>query len=181
MFCTLFSLGTPPVDIRLILHIIPHGVRNLDDELYFRQSAEKLLSLMTQSQKKPVHRNARHLSVGEVGLLRCLFLRENAMSAGELGRIMDIGSGGVANLLNSLEKKGYIRRDMNPSDRRGIMVSLSDEGRRLAESQEKKALDLTRGLLERLGKDDTEQLIRIYQKMLDIAEDYLKNRCEETE
>lgn len=153
----------------------------MDDELYFRQSAEKMLALLTKSQKKPVHQNARRLSMGEVGVMRCLYQKRDAMTAGELGRVMDIGSGGVANLLNSLEKKGYITRMMNPADRRGIMVSLSESGYQLAEAKEQKALDMTIGLLTRLGKEDTAELIRIYQKMLDIAEDYLKNHCEETE
>lgn len=153
----------------------------MEDELYFRQAAQTLLTLMTKSQKKPVHQNARHLSMGEVGVMRCLFQKQEAMTAGELSRGMDIGSGGVANLLNSLEKKGYISRVMNPRDRRGVMVLLTDKGQRLAEEKEGEALRMTVGLLSRLGKEDTEQLIRIYQKMLDLAEDYLQNHCEETE
>ena len=153
----------------------------MEDEIYYRKSAEKLLSLLMKSQKKPVHQNARHLSTGEVGVLRCLYLKGDTMSAGELSRMMDIGSGGVANLLNSLEKKNYIRRFMNPADRRGIMVSLSEEGYSLARSKEQEALAMTMGLLARLGKEDTEHLIRIYEKMLDLAEDYLKNHCKETE
>ena len=153
----------------------------MEDEVYYRQSAEKLLSLLMQSLKKPVHQNARHLSMGEVGMLRCLYAKGESMSAGELSRVMDIGSGGVANLLNSLEKKGYITRVMNPADRRGIMVSLSEIGRQVVEAKEREALDLTIGLLTRLGKEDTEHLLRIYQKTLELAEDYLKNHCKESD
>lgn len=153
----------------------------MEDEAYFRHAAETLLALLTTSQKKPVHQNARNLSMGEVGMLRCLHLKGSALSAGELGRFMNIGSGGVANLLNSLEKKGLITRVMNPADRRGVMVSLSEEGRRLAEENEQEALSKTMELLVRLGKEDTEHLIRIYRKMLEIAEDCLKNQCREKE
>ena len=119
--------------------------------------------------------------MGEAGILRCLYQKQEAMTAGELGRVMDIGSGGVANLLNSLEKKGYICRSVNPSDRRGIMVLLTDSGKQLIEKKEQEALRLTAGLLSRLGRDDTERLICIYQKMLDIAEKYLQEHCKETE
>lgn len=153
----------------------------MDDEIFFRQAAEKLMSLLAQSWKKPVHQNARHLSSGEAGVLRCLCLRQEAVSAGELSRLMDIGSGGVANLLNSLEKKGYITRTMNPADRRSVMVSLSDSGRGLAEARGQEALNLTVNLLTRLGREDTEALIRIYGKMLGLAEDYLRTHCKETE
>lgn len=114
-------------------------------------------------------------------MLRCLYLKNDTMSAGELSRIMDIGTGGVANLLNSLEKKGYITRQMNPADRRGIVISLSESGRCIANEKEKEALDKATVLLSQLGKEDTEHLIRIYQRMLDIAEDCLKNHCGEKE
>ncbi len=155
--------------------IISHGVRILDDEMYFREAAEKLLRLLAESQKKPVHQNARDFSVGEMGVLRCLCLKEEPMSAGELSRAMAIGSGGVANLLNVLEKKGYVQRTMNPDDRRSVRVSLSASGRELVECKGEEAMRMTVGLLTRLGREDTEQLVRIYQKMLDIYENYLRS------
>lgn len=169
------------VDNPTVIRIIAHEVRNLEDEVYFRQAAEQMLLLMTRSQRKPVHRNARSLSMGEFGVMRCLYENRTSMAAGELSRTMDIGSGGVANLLNSLEKKGYISRTMNPADRRGIIVQLSDAGNQLIEEKQREALDMTAGLLTRLGREDTEELIRIYRKILDIAEDYFKNHCKETE
>ena len=154
----------------------------MDDEIYFRQAAEKVLMLLSKSQNKPMHRNVRHLSMGEAGILRCLNSKGDATTAGELGRMMGIGSGGVANLLNSLEKKGYIIRKMSPDDRRRIMVLMTDSGKALIQRKQQEAMNLTVGLLTHLGKEDTGHLIRIYQKMLEIAEDYLKhNPCEETE
>ena len=118
--------------------------------------------------------------MGEFGVMYCLNEKQKPISAGELGKVMGIGSGGVANLLNSLEKKGYVCRVMNPSDRRGIMVSLSDTGRQLVREKQLEAVKTTTGLLSRLGREDTENLIRIYQRMLNIAEDYLRNQCKET-
>ncbi len=139
------------------------------------------MALLTKSQRKPVHRSARHLSMGEMGVMRCLYAAKGPLSAGEVSRIMDIGSGGVANLLNALEKKGYISRVMNPADRRGVMVALTEAGTRLIAEKEREALALTAGLLARLGKEDTGELIRIYRKMMDIAEAYLRDHCGETE
>ena len=154
---------------------------NLDTEQYFKHSAETLLSLLTQCQRKPIHRQARNLSEGEAGMLRCLHMKRAPMSATELKQAMGIGSGGVANLLNALERKGYIVRAMNPSDRRSVMVSLSEAGSRLAREKSMQALSLTTGLLSRLGKEDTDALIRIYRRMLLIAEEYRQSHNEEFE
>ena len=175
-----FPGGLFHIDRQTFLCIIPHEVRFLEDEIYFHRAAEKLLMLMTESQKKPVHQNARSLSSGEAGILHRLSERQEPMSAGELSRAMDIGSGGVANLLNALEKKGCVCRVTNPRDRRRIMVSLSDTGKQLIEEKKQEALELTAKLLTRLGREDTAELIRIYQKMLEITGDYLQNHCKET-
>lgn len=149
----------------------------MGDELNFRQYAARLLTLLTELQKRAVHQSAMHLSMGETGVMRCLYLNRESMSAGELSRVLGISSGGVANLLNSLEKKGLISRVMNPTDRRGILVSLSDSGYHLLEARQNEAVRITSELLARLGQEDTEHLIRIYQKMLNIEDNYIKENC----
>ncbi len=58
---------------------------------------------------------------------------------------------------------------------------LSDAGKQLIEEKQREALDTTAGLLARLGREDMEELIRLYRKMLDIAEDYLQSHCKERE
>ena len=130
---------------------------------------------MAGSQKKPVHQNARDLSCGELGILYCLHRKGEAMTAGELGRAMDIGSGGVTNLLNALEKKQYISRIMDSKDRRSVRISLTDTGRSLAEEKIREALRLTAGMLKQLGHEDTEALLRIYRKMTEITDMYLSS------
>ena len=67
--------------------------------------------------------------MGEVGMLRCLYLKNDTMSAGELSRIMDIGTGGVANLLNSLEKNlGYAVVDRRQGGHQGGNNCLTERG-----------------------------------------------------
>ena len=61
------------------------------------------------------------------------------------------------------------------------MVSLSEAGSRLAREKSMQALSLTTGLLSRLGKEDTDALIRIYRRMLLIAEEYRQSHNEEFE
>ncbi|KAA9158069.1 MarR family transcriptional regulator [Amycolatopsis acidicola] len=54
------------------------------------------------------------------------------LSAGELLRRMRVTSGGVTKRVAGLERKGWVRRDIDPDDRRQILVSLTDEGVRRA-------------------------------------------------
>jgi DNA-binding MarR family transcriptional regulator len=49
-------------------------------------------------------------------------------SPGQLAREMDLSSGAMTNRLDRLEAAGLIRRQPDPSDRRGLLVELTDAG-----------------------------------------------------
>jgi DNA-binding MarR family transcriptional regulator len=52
-------------------------------------------------------------------------------SAGEVARLADLSSAAMTNRLDQLEGRGLVRRLRDPGDRRGVLVELTDEGRRL--------------------------------------------------
>jgi DNA-binding MarR family transcriptional regulator len=54
---------------------------------------------------------------------------EGKRSAGELCRLAQVTSGAITNRLVRLEERGWVRRDVDPSDRRQVIVSLTPEGR----------------------------------------------------
>ena len=139
------------------------------DEAYYRQAAEKLLGTMAGIRKSPFNKNARELSFGEMGLLNCLSRQAEGITAGNLSRMIGIGAGGVTNLLNSLEKKGYVQRTMSPEDRRRVMVSISQTGRALVAAKQKEVLSLTGEMLRRLGREDTEELLRLVEKTVAVS------------
>jgi DNA-binding MarR family transcriptional regulator len=52
-------------------------------------------------------------------------------SPGDLARKHELSSGAMTNRLDRLEAAGFVRRIPNPDDRRGIVVELTDEGKRV--------------------------------------------------
>lgn len=72
------------------------------------------------------------LSHGEYKLLLRLATRsaDNRMSAGDLSRALMLSSGAMTNRLDRLESAGLVRRVPDPRDRRGVLVELTDSGRR---------------------------------------------------
>lgn len=61
--------------------------------------------------------------------LRCLdWLTEGPMSAGELGVASGLSSAATTTLLDRLERRGFVRRERDASDRRRIIVGLTSEG-----------------------------------------------------
>jgi len=54
-------------------------------------------------------------------------------SPGKLARIMELSSGAMTNRLDRLEQAGLVRRRPDPDDRRGSLVELTREGKRVYE------------------------------------------------
>jgi len=52
-------------------------------------------------------------------------------SPGDLARKHELSSGAMTNRLDRLEEAGLVRRIPNPDDRRGVLVEITDEGRRV--------------------------------------------------
>lgn len=53
------------------------------------------------------------------------------LSASELARESMLSTGAMTNRIDRLEQKGHVRRHADPSDRRGVLVGLTDAGRQL--------------------------------------------------
>jgi DNA-binding MarR family transcriptional regulator len=64
--------------------------------------------------------------------LRCLGIihRHGSVSAGEVARETGLTRGATTTALDRVERAGYARRKPDPNDRRGVLVELTDKGRR---------------------------------------------------
>jgi DNA-binding MarR family transcriptional regulator len=84
---------------------------------------------------------------------------------GKLAKRMDLSSGAMTNRLDRLEQAGLIRRLPDPDDRRGVVVELTEEGRRLYQQavgvQAKKEALVTAALNEREKKQLNSLLRRL--------------------
>jgi DNA-binding MarR family transcriptional regulator len=58
---------------------------------------------------------------------------EYRSSPGKLARVMELSSGAMTNRLDRMEEADLLRRLPDPADRRGIVVELTPEGKRLYE------------------------------------------------
>ena len=97
-------------------------------------------------------------------------------SAGDLAKRNELSSGAMTNRLDQLEGEGLVRRLRDPEDRRGVLVELTEKGRKRHEAAigvqaEKEAL-----LKEALTKRELEQLNELLRKvMLTLEERYPKS------
>jgi DNA-binding MarR family transcriptional regulator len=53
------------------------------------------------------------------------------VSAGKLAQLANLSTGAMTNRLDRLEAAGFVRRVADPADRRGVLVELTPEGRKV--------------------------------------------------
>lgn len=73
---------------------------------------------------------AANITVSQWNVMALLYHRE-ADTVRDIARIIDLDAGAVTRLADRLEKKGYLRRTPDLSDRRSVLLSLTSSGRRL--------------------------------------------------
>lgn len=77
----------------------------------------------------------------------------------------------VSYILNSLEKKNYITREIDSKDRRKVSISVTVEGKAAAEQSMGKYEELWSGILGRFGKENMDSLVRLLRELDDCASD----------
>ena len=58
---------------------------------------------------------------------------DRRLSAGELVRHCQVTSGAITNRIGRLADRGWVRRDVDPSDRRQVIITITESGLRRAE------------------------------------------------
>ncbi|WP_320128358.1 MarR family transcriptional regulator [uncultured Sphaerochaeta sp.] len=77
----------------------------------------------------------------------------------------------VSQMLNSLEKKGYIGREIDKNDRRKIVVTLTEEGKDILKKAKCFFNDRMDFTIARFGEANTRQLISLVSLLTDISEE----------
>jgi len=96
---------------------------------------------------------------------------EGNVGMSDIRSYLQVTKGAVSQMLSSLEKKGFINRDINKSNRRNLIVTLTAEGRQILERQYGEFTDRLEKIISRLGEDDVRQMITIVNRMIEITND----------
>lgn len=112
---------------------------------------------------------------------RCLryLLKTTFLQVKELADNMELTPSRITNLLNNLESKGYIKREISSKDRRIIKVTLTKEGRDYAVDVKKKYIKYHEDILSAIeDEDELKNLFTSLKKFEGILDDFLKNQKE---
>lgn len=118
-----------------------------------------------------IYNNISEIAKGEIGVLLYLIDENNGANAYEISQRFDVNTSRVAAVLNSLSKKGYIERTMDPLDKRKIQVYITDKGRKFGENRRNVIIIRMSYVLSELGEKDAKEYIRILQRISQIVKE----------
>jgi DNA-binding MarR family transcriptional regulator len=88
------------------------------------------------------------------------------MSPKALLDVLILTSGGLSNLLRRLEKAGLIRRRSDDIDGRGVIVELTEQGRRIVEPAMRDHAETERRLISALSRDEQNAVATALGRMM---------------
>lgn len=87
------------------------------------------------------------------------------LSPYEIGERRLVTRGTVTGLLDTLERENLLRRSPHPSDRRMLLVELTDEGRSLVERVRAELFPLQARMMASLSRPEKGTLVRLLRKL----------------
>lgn len=106
----------------------------------------------------------------DYSVLRVLQLsgEPHRLSPSELAEIVLRSSGGMTQILDRLERAGYVGRTADPSDRRKIVVELTPAGLALAREANESYERERERILSELSGDEVDDLDRAVHRLLEV-------------
>ena len=130
----------------------------------YEEKAKALMRLMPATRSRHTEKHIDLISRGENLMLECVAKNGGVIMPGEIAKAVGVSTARVTAFLNNAEHKGYIRRERVVGDRRKIHVIITDIGLEKIQNEHQKMLERMMFFLEKLGEEDTENLVRIMEK-----------------
>ena len=108
------------------------------------------------------------LNMQEYSLMHKLASNDNNTDLTVIREYLAVTKASVSQMLSSLEKRGMLIRQIDPANRRNLIVILTPEGKKQLQLKQIQVENRFDQLLEKLGEPDAKQFIHLINKMNNI-------------
>lgn len=98
-------------------------------------------------------------------MLLTMVKKHNNLTVSELAKHMNVTSSAVSQIISKLEREKYIKRSINPANRREIIVSLDEKGNNYFEERERIEIKIIKKYYAKLSLDEIITLKNITLKL----------------
>ncbi|WP_372757972.1 MarR family winged helix-turn-helix transcriptional regulator [Lactococcus lactis] len=145
--------------------------KSLEDELV--QSIFRFKKLASKGFGMDLINNNNQLNITELMLINEIsdntLNSEENVGISDVKEFLSVSKPAVSQMLSSLEKRGFLVRDVDKNNRRNVIVTLTDTGREVLSVELENFNIKLKKIISHLGEDDVKQMIEIVNRMILIT------------
>ncbi|EAE2480696.1 winged helix-turn-helix transcriptional regulator [Listeria monocytogenes] len=145
--------------------------KSLENELV--QSIFRFKKLVSKGFGMDLINNNNQLNITELMLINEIsdntLNSEENVGISDVKEFLSVSKPAVSQMLSSLEKKGFLVRDVDKNNRRNVIVTLTDTGREVLSVELENFNIKLKKIISHLGEDDVKQMIEIVNRMILIT------------
>lgn len=136
--------------------------------LYYaiKEKSDAVTTLLLKEIREMVGEEHQELTQKQVMLLD--LLKHRSLTVNEIAEAFSITASAASQLIKKLEKKKYVRRDINEENRREIIVSLGEAGKDYIQKIDEVEFHLVRKYYSQLDREDLIKLKEITEKLYEV-------------
>ena len=115
------------------------------------------------------------------GLSKNIYGVDQSVDLSQIQCHTHITKAAISQMFTSLEKRGYLIRETDKSNRRKITVTLTPQGKEILAQSQQQAGSMLQEILLRLGEDKAWQLISLLSELSDIRDDIKRESAADKE
>jgi MarR family transcriptional regulator, organic hydroperoxide resistance regulator len=124
-------------------------------------------ALFLEDYKKLFSSEFAELSTKQQVILELLRVQNRTVN--EISQYFSITASAASQLISKLEKQGYVKREINPDNRREILVQMAERGHEFVKKGDENQLYFIEKYYAKLPKEDLEKFLDIHEKLYKIA------------
>ena len=134
---------------------------------YVEKAVDGFKTIIAANQKDMLEDMTR-ANKGELFVLHFLSMREAAVLPSELSMALHSSAARISALLGSLEKKGQIEREIDKSNRRNILVTITASGREYADAVTRRMDENLARVFVGMGEADATEFLRLLERFFQL-------------
>ncbi len=131
------------------------------------QKAKIFLEEFYKNRPKEILQMLDDNSKGMYVILQLLARSNKKILSGDISKALGFSTPRVAVALNTLEKKGLVKRSAFKTDARKTVVDITEQGKTALEKREAELVKFVTKLINAVGEDELNEFLRIAVKMND--------------
>lgn len=134
----------------------------------YNKKAEEIFETLTK-RKKYIEELSSNISQGESGVLLYLLNVNSNVSQSELSEKLGVTMPRIVAVINTLQKKELIEKNVDSTDKRKSIISITNKGKDNIIKKKKDAIKFIENVIKELDEQEIEQYIAISKKIERIS------------